>query len=143
MSSSKRKAALVIGVSDASPLDYLPGALNGARAFHEWATALGYDARLVTDKEEPVTAARLRGELDRLLTKDDRGIHRLLVYFAGHGLIREAEQALWLLSDWSRELRAVNVEQLRRRLGYYGVEQVAIFADACRSLPRRTRLRHS
>jgi Caspase domain len=135
MSSSKRMAALVIGVSDASPLPYLPGAVNGARAFHEWAAALGYDARLVTDDRKPVTAVRLRGELERLLTNDDRGIHRLLIYFAGHGFIREVEQTLWLLSDWHPEVRGVFVEQLRRRLGRYGVKQVAIFADACRSLP--------
>ena len=134
MSSGKRMAALVIGVSDASPLDYIPGAVNGARAFHQWAKALGYDAQLITDDKRPVTIARLRRELEKLLAGDSR-IHRLVVYFAGHGLIREAEQGLWLLSDWSRELRAVNVEGLRRRLGYYGVKQVAIFADACRSLP--------
>jgi hypothetical protein len=135
MSSSKRMAAIVIGVSEAKPLRYLPGAVNGARAFHQWARALGYDARLVTDEKKPVTGARLRRELERLLGAEAGRVHRLLVYFAGHGLIREAEQALWLLSDWNRELRAVNVEQLRRRLGYYGVRQVAIFADACRSLP--------
>ena len=135
MTVSKRMAALVIGVSDASPLPYLPGAVNGARSFHQWAKALGYDARLVTDDKEPVTAMRMRREFEQLLTADDGGIQRLLIYFAGHGLIREAEQALWLLSDWNRELRAINVEQLRRRLGRYRVKQVAIFADACRSLP--------
>jgi Caspase domain len=134
MSSRKRMAALVIGVSDASPLDYIPGAVNSARAFHQWAKALGYDAQLITDDKRPVTIARLRRELEKLLAGDSR-IHRFVIYFAGHGLIREAEQGLWLLSDWSRELRAVNVEGLRRRLGYYGVKQVAIFADACRSLP--------
>jgi hypothetical protein len=135
MSSSKRKAALVIGVGDASPLPYLPGAVNGARAFHRWAKALGYDARLVTDEKRPVTLARLRRQFEGLLTATDSGTHRLLIYFAGHGLIREAEQGLWLLSDWSQELRAVSVEGLKRRLGLYRVKQVAIFADACRSLP--------
>ncbi len=135
MSSGKRMAALAIGVSDAPPLTYLGGAVNGARAFHHWAKALGYDARLVTDDKKPVTATRLRGTLERLLAAGDSGTHRLLIYFAGHGLIREAEEGLWLLSDWNRELRAVAVEALRRRLYLYQVDQVAIFADACRSLP--------
>jgi hypothetical protein len=135
MSSPRRMAALAIGVSDAPPLPFLGGALNGARQFHEWAKALGYDSRLVTDEKEPVTAERVRKELEGLLPAGDSGTHRLLVYFAGHGVIHELEQGLWLLSDWNEELRAVNVEALRRRLDRYGVNQVAFFADACRSLP--------
>jgi hypothetical protein len=58
-----------------------------------------------------------------------------VLYFAGHGLIREAEEGLWLLSDWNKELRAVAVDGLRHRLYRYGIGQIAIFADACRSLP--------
>jgi Caspase domain len=135
MSSPRRMAALAIGVSDAPPLPFLSGAVNGARAFHEWAQALGYESRLVTDEDEPVTAQRVRSELEALLPGDETVIHRLLVYFAGHGVIREVEEGLWLLSDWNHELRAVAVEALRRRLDRYGVSQVAFFADACRSLP--------
>jgi hypothetical protein len=59
----------------------------------------------------------------------------LIIYFAGHGLIREAEEGLWLMSDWYNELRAVAVELLKRRLYKYQIDQIAIFADACRSLP--------
>ena len=50
MSSGKRMAALAIGVSDARPLPFLAGAVNGASAFHEWAQGLGYESRLVTDE---------------------------------------------------------------------------------------------
>ncbi len=135
MPAEKRMAALAIGVGDAKPLPYLSGALNGARAFHTWAAALGYEATLLVDDEKPVTLGRLREELEALLAPPKGAIHRLLIYFAGHGLIREAEEGLWLLSDWNRELRAVAVEVLRRRLYLYGIGQIAIFADACRSLP--------
>lgn len=135
MSSPTRMAALAIGVSDAPPLPFLGGALNGARQFHEWAQALGYDSRLVTDEEEPVTAERLTTELEGLLLADERGIYRLLIYFAGHGVIREMEQGLWLLSDWNEAERAVAVEPLKRKLDRFRVNQVAFFADACRSLP--------
>ncbi|SNY47171.1 caspase family protein [Paractinoplanes atraurantiacus] len=130
---SARRAALAIGVSDAPPLPYLGGAVNGAREFHAWARGFGYESRLVTDEDEPVTAARLRGEFEALLSGD--AFHRLIIYFAGHGVIRELDQGLWLLSDWNAELRAVAVEVLRRRLALYRINQVAIFADACRSLP--------
>ncbi|MDQ5821104.1 MAG: caspase family protein [Actinomycetota bacterium] len=134
MSSEKRKAAIAIGVSDAQGLPYLAGAINGAKAFEKWAAALGYETRLVTDETGDVTIERLRDELEQLLTAAPE-THRFLLYFAGHGLIRGAEEGLWLLSDWRKDLSAVGVEILRRRLLRYRVRQIGIFADACRSLP--------
>jgi hypothetical protein len=125
--------ALAIGVGAAPRLAYLAGALNGARSFHEWAGALGYQSTLLTDDDAPVTIVRLRQELTTLLAAGP--CDRLLLYFAGHGLIREMEEGLWLLSDWDAELRAVEVEGLKRRLFQYGIRQLGIFADACRSLP--------
>lgn len=136
MPGKRRMAALAIGVGDARPLQPLPAAVNAARGFYEWAQANGYEARLVTDEDEPLTLVQLRQELLATLQIKPSGvpIHRLLLFFAGHGFIREAEEGLWLLSDWSRELRAVAVEPLKRRLYRYGIQQIGIIADACRSL---------
>lgn len=135
MSPPKRRAALAIGVSDAPPLPFLGGATNGARDFHEWAQRLGYESRIVTDEREPITAPRLRRAFEEVLSAPGPDIHRFIIYFAGHGVIREVEEGLWLLSDWNRDLRGVAVEVLKRRLRMYRVNQVAIFADACRTLP--------
>ena len=52
---AKRNIAVAIGIGRAKPLPFLRGALNGARQFHEWATALGYESRLVSDETDPVT----------------------------------------------------------------------------------------
>ncbi len=131
----KRKLALAIGISSAEPLPYLRGAINGAREFHHWAATMGYESELLTDASVPVTIEMLRDKLKSMLSSSPDPIFRLILYFAGHGLIREVEEGLWLLSDWNRELRAVAVEVLKRRLYMYGVEQISIFADACRSLP--------
>ncbi len=136
MAEDKRRAALVIGVGDAKPLPYLGGAVNSARLFADWTVALGYESKLVTDEDGPVTIKRLQDALEALLKPATIPIHRLVLYFAGHGLIREAEEGLWLLSDWHSALRAVAAEALRRRLYMYNIRQIAIFADACRSLPR-------
>ncbi|WP_437720488.1 hypothetical protein [Sorangium sp. So ce861] len=135
MSPNQRMVAFAIGVGDAEHLPFLAGAHNGARGFHAWAVASGYESRLVIDDEEPVTFPRLKAELEAVLEPGSGPIHRMLLYFAGHGLIREAEEGLWLLSDWHKELRAVAVEVLRRRLYMHGIQQIGIFADACRSLP--------
>ena len=128
-----RMVSLAIGVADPGNLPYLAGARNSAAHFHQWAQAVGYESTLLTDADSAVTVETLRVELDKLL----KGglIHRLVVYFAGHGLIRAAEESLWLLSKWDSELRAVAVEPFKRRLYRYSVSQVAIFADCCRSLP--------
>ncbi|WP_129577493.1 MULTISPECIES: hypothetical protein [Sorangium] len=135
MPPKQRMVAFAIGVGDAERLPFLAGAHNGARGFHAWAVASGYESRLVIDDEEPVTFPRLKAELEAVLAPGSGPIHRMLLYFAGHGLIREAEEGLWLLSTWYSELRAVAVEVLRRRLYMHGIQQIGIFADACRSLP--------
>jgi hypothetical protein len=135
MSNGKRMVAIAVGVADSIPRRYLQGALSGARGFSEWAQALGYETALVTDEAEPVTLVRLRRDVEDVLQSSAEPICRLVVYFAGHGFIREAEEGLWLLSDSLKEMRAVSVEPFRRRLYMYGISQIAIFADACRMLP--------
>lgn len=135
--SDDRKIAICIGVGQAGKprrLPYLAGAINGAREFDAWATKFGYKSTLITDDTVPVTLARLRKGLEDALS-DKQPIYRMILYFAGHGFIREVEKGLWLLSDWDDELRAVAVEGLKRRLLMYDIKQISIFADACRSIP--------
>src|SRR5438105_2216541 len=127
-----RKVAVAIGVGGPEHLPYLAAAVNGARSFHDWALKFGYDSKLVVDEDDPVTIARLRSELTAILQHPEP-IHRLVLYFAGHGLIRGVEEGLWLLSDWYTEGRAVAIEALRRRLYRFDIQQIAIFADSCRS----------
>src|SRR3954447_25441140 len=100
MAEEKRKVAVVIGVGQAKPLKYLSGAVNGARDFSQWAQALGYEVKLISDepdaktgKATSVTMNRLRTELEQVLLRADAPpIHRLILYFAGHGLVREADE---------------------------------------------------
>lgn len=143
MADNKRMMCVAIGVADAVKGQFLSGALNDAKRFHEWAEALGYQAALLTDEEGPVTIAALRAVLDSALwpQRGDPGpppppvTDRLIVYFAGHGLLRDAEEALWLLSDWERELKGVGINALKRALYRYPVTHLAIISDACLSLP--------
>ena len=135
MGNEKRMVAVAIGVAGPERLPYLPAALNCADRFFKWATAMGYEAKLITDENSPVTVDRLRKEFEAVL-KDPTPIHRMVIYFAGHGMIRELESGLWLLSDWKTEGLVVAYESLRRRLATFGISQIAIFSDACRSLPK-------
>ena len=141
MAESGRMIAIAIGVADSVPAKYLAGAVNGAHAFQTWAAAQGYETLLVTDEAGPVTISLLRDKIKARLEQADNPaasgdpLHRIIVYFAGHGLIRELEEGLWLLSDWEKDLRGVAVEVLKRRLSMYGPRQITIISDACRSLP--------
>jgi len=141
MPDDTRMIAIAIGVANSVPSKYLGGAINGARALEAWASGQGYETALVTDEEDHVTMSILREQIETLLAAPDKPelsrkpIHRIIIYFAGHGLIREIEEGLWLLSDWRAELRAVAVEVLKRRLTMYGARQICIISDACRSLP--------
>jgi hypothetical protein len=127
--------SLAVGVSKAGPLTLLNGAINGARLFHEWATKMGYKSVLLIDDPDPVTVDVMSSTFGTMFSAG-APVHRLLLYFAGHGMIRDAEERLWFLSNWDTKLEVVHVEMLRRRLmRYYNIEQIAIFADACSVLP--------
>ena len=114
--SVKRNVAISVAAGDVrvKRFPYLPGAVNAAKAFHFWAQSVGYQSRLVTDETTPLTFARLRFEIEAALVgpraqplkpDDDRSvidaaleaavpIRRLILFFAGHGLIKELEQGL-------------------------------------------------
>src|ERR1700741_3182523 len=77
---------IAIAVSQPQGLDKVPGAIPSARRMIAWAQAQGFDTELITDETEPVTCARLREVFVRKLGQG--GQQRLIVSFAGHGLIR-------------------------------------------------------
>lgn len=141
-----KRLCLAVGISDAPPLDFLPGAANGARAMATWAQAAGYDeVRCLVDDDAPIGIEEIREALVgrpaepgraavRGLLQQGEPIGRLLIYFAGHGLARDADEDLWLISRWHREERAIAVGGLKRKLERFGIAQIVIVADACRSI---------
>lgn len=125
---------IAIAVARPDDLDEIPGALPSAQRVVAWASALGYDTELVSDATEPVTCARLKEVFRKKL--GNGGQRRLIVSFAGHGLIRGGADEYWLLNGWrTQATEAVNHLKLRDRLGTYAPEQLAVISDACRSLP--------
>ena len=129
-------APLFIAIAVARPdgLDEVRGAIPSATRLGRWADLQGYDVELVTDEAEPVTCARLACIFKRKLGAG--GQPRIVVSFAGHGLIRGGAEEYWLLSHWrTQPTEAVNFLKLRDRLGTYLPKQIATISDACRSLP--------
>src|SRR4051812_45268241 len=124
---------IAIAVSTPENLDAVPGAIPSAKRVVAWAQALGYSTELVTDEVNPVTCELLNEVFQRKLGQG--GQRRLIVSFAGHGLIRGGAEEYWLLNGWRTQATgAVNYLKLRDRLGTYRPQQLAVISDACRSL---------
>ncbi|WP_336693530.1 caspase family protein [Delftia acidovorans] len=126
---------LTIGVSQAPPLSYLPGAITAAHEMGEWARQAGFVTTVITDENKtPVTIQRIRDALLGMFSSNEE-VELFVLHFAGHGFRSGAEHNVWLPSDWYRESRAISVEGLRKQLYKHGIKSLSIFGDACRSLP--------
>jgi hypothetical protein len=129
-------APLFVAIAVARPddLDEVRGAIPSATRLSRWAALQGYEVELVTDEAQPVTCATLAAVFKRKL--GNGGQPRIVVSFAGHGLIRGGAEEYWLLTHWrTQPTEAVNFLKLRDRLGTYLPKQIATISDACRSLP--------
>jgi hypothetical protein len=127
------KICIAIAVHQPERLTPLPGALTAARSIVEWADALGYRTKLITDEAEPVTCARLKSGIQPLIAHASEDRDRVIISFAGHGVAADVRD-LWLLSRWrSGAEEAVDVLRFRSRLATYLPAQVTIISDACRT----------
>ncbi|MDD9731136.1 caspase family protein [Mameliella sp. AT18] len=141
---------IIIAVSDyAGAYPRLPGTLTSAARLGNWARdpAPGRDYKVleITDAaKSPVTVDRLRHEINALLTTTI--IDRLVVYFAGHGLVRSATDQFWLLTNADLDRReGVDMMPFIDGLKRYSIGassphlkkgQLCIIADACRDTSR-------
>lgn len=116
-------------------LEPLPGALNVAKAISDWAKIVGYRTTLITDERSPVTAERIKRAIHPLISNKSEVLGRIVVAYAGHGVLRDIGQEFWLLSRWrTGAAQAVDVEKLKWRLRSYGPKQITVVSDACRTL---------
>jgi hypothetical protein len=128
----RKQVAVAIGVRRAGGLADLPGAVNGAKEFHEWAGRQHYETHLVTDEGGPVAVQTLKSLIKAIVDAGD--VERLLIYFAGHGIQPSVNTTFWLLSRWEEDSdEAVNVNLSFANAKRSGIGQIAVFSDACRS----------
>lgn len=142
-----RKAMIVIAVSNYNgAYTNLPGTLTSAARIVNWARqpgpGRGYTVLEITDaNRSAVTVDRLKNEITPFLQNNI--IDRLVVYFAGHGLVRSTADQYWLLTDAVNDTReGVDMNAFKRGLARQGIGahhpelrqgQLCFFVDACRS----------
>lgn len=128
------KICLAIGIGRPQGLDPLRGAYAAAQGIGEWGRLNGYRTVTLTDETGPVTVADLCAALLPLLKDTSEELDRVVVSFAGHGVIRDVGEEYWLLSHWNDGTsEAIDVERFKRRLRTYQLKQLSIVGDACRS----------
>jgi len=131
------KCAVVIGVNRTGDLIPLQSAAPGARAVADLLTANAYDVKLLTDDQEPVTAAQIIAAVTDFIDQQPaKGYKLLVIYFSGHGYWKQ-QSDIWLLSGAPAvPTEAVNVKESIDCAQDSGIKTVVMISDACRSIPR-------
>lgn len=131
-----RRAAVVIGVDATGGLPPLNAAVTGAAAFAQFLRDDGFDVHEFLSSNGPVREGDLTEKLAELIAPGN--LNQLLVYFAGHGLMRAGNE-IWLLSGAPEDAgEAVTVFECQRAARGLGINNVVLIGDTCRSLPART-----
>ncbi len=142
----KDKAMIIIAVSKyTGSYSDLPGVITSARKLYNWAIQSEEDCNykvlyLGDDEYEKIDTNLVCTKVRDFL--DNNFINRLVVYFAGHGIVRSVGDQYWLLSDAAIDsIQGIDVERFRRGLLKYNIGshqddfegQLCIIADACRN----------
>jgi hypothetical protein len=130
------RAGVFVGVDRyADGMPQLYGAVRGARDLYTWAVEhqgllAGEEARLVTDKDGPVTFDHVYRAVREVI--GGAGVEKLLIFFAGHGVVLN-HTFFWLLSDFpGNPNAAVHVTRSAIAAWTCGVPHVVFISDACR-----------
>lgn len=129
------KACVAIGVDRVAQIPALAelrDAADGAERFHKWAIAEGYESELLTDRKGSVTTTAILGKIAAFV---ERGPELLIVYFAGHGILKAADWEQWLLSEAASNVNeAVNFEATVAIARLAQIPHLVFISDACRAL---------
>jgi Caspase domain len=143
------KGMIIIAVSRyAGAYADLPGTIISARKLRKWAEHPDADCNykvlyLADDVFKKIDVQLVREKVSEFV--ENNFLDRLVVYFAGHGIVRSAGEQFWLLTNAANDLReGINVESFRRGLmkcniGTHNGEvpgQLCIIGDACRNTGR-------
>lgn len=141
------KAMIIIAVSKyAGAYSNLPGAITSARRLRKWAEQPEKDCNykvlyLADDVYKKIDVQLVREKVRDFV--NNNFIDRLVVYFAGHGIVRSLGSQFWLLTDAAiDELEGINVESFRQGLLKCNIGnadfagQLCIIGDACRNTGR-------
>jgi hypothetical protein len=130
----EKRAAVVIGVDRVATLPSLSAAASGATKFAQWARSQGFDVELITDQNGIVSGQMIRDAIKKFVNAQQYA--QLVIYFAGHGVLRGPDYELWLLSEAPGDPNEAVVVPLSIVYARNcGIGHIVWISDACRSVP--------
>lgn len=139
-----RRACIAIGVDlvrDVPKLAKLQAAAKGAEQFAGWAQKSDpkFETLCITDRTAPVEIREIKRLVAEIVTSNS--YDQLIVYFAGHGILKSWDTEIWLLSSAASDPNeAVNLVGSVRYARNSGIPHVLFVSDACRSVTSDARL---
>lgn len=134
-----KKIAVVIGVNKTGGLPLLDAATKGAKKFGEWAIQQDYELKLLIDESKPITLRDIKEAITDCVSS--RTYDQLIIYFAGHGILKGPNDEYWLLSNSPDDTNeAVNVLASKYLAYESGIPHITFISDACRSVPSDLRI---
>jgi hypothetical protein len=135
-----KRAAVVIGVDRTGDLPMLAAAARGAADFGGWCKSQRIDTTILTDADNcKVTIKDIRDAIRKFV--DKRTYTQLILFFAGHGILKSPDEEYWLLSDApGEEYEAVNLVQSVSYARNTPFKHIVFISDACRTVPQTARL---
>ncbi len=127
-----KKCAIIIGVNKTGGLPVLAAAVQGAKDFAEWAKSQKFDVSLLTDESSPVRVEDIKKATKEYV--DKRIYQQMVIYFAGHGILKSPTEECWLLSNAPDDPdEAISSFTTGVFAKIVGIPHVVIISDACRT----------
>jgi hypothetical protein len=138
MANIRTVGLVAVGVDDTGVLRKLAGAALGATQFADWLSsqlAFGVNAviePLVDTDGKKVSARDVQDAVKRLIDRGDLDL--LILYFAGHGIVKAGGDEQILLSDvGAYKDEAIAIAPTIANAWYSTVPNVVLISDACRN----------
>lgn len=127
------KVALIIGVSRIQNFPILPSTSLVAKRFGDWIELQNFEVFYHLDDDEPVLANSIYKTIEEIVSLGS--VHQLLIYFTGHGFVKDFSE-YWLLSGAPRNSNeAINITENIVLARNTGIPSVIFISDACRTIP--------
>lgn len=128
------KNIISIGINNAKGLPPLQSAVSGAEQFAAWGNSQGYTVDLFIDALQRVSQTAIFDRINEII--EERTCEQLIIFFAGHGILKSPSQEIWLLSNAQlNPNESINLTGSIDIARTSGIPYIVFISDACRVLP--------
>ncbi|WJV61465.1 caspase family protein [Pectobacteriaceae bacterium C52] len=139
MPGDRRVGLVAVGVNRTGvlTLEELKDAAAGAHEFADWLrqqTLFGVEPiiKVITDDEGSVTSRNIQNAVQEMI--NDGGLDLMILYFSGHGIVKNGDSEQVLLSEVSQYPdEAIDITATIKQAQKLRIPHIVIISDACRN----------